>query len=79
MKYHDGKEVSLGDRVELGVDRDGVVVCVLDTGEYSATCPAAEWSHLKNGVIIDFPKYGKIHYKDAVEPDVHLIARGSGT
>jgi hypothetical protein len=75
MKYHDGQEIHLGDRVALGGDSNGVVVCVLDTGEYSPRYSEAEWGYLKQGVIIDFPTYGKIHYKEAIEPAVHLIAR----
>lgn len=74
MKYGDGQEIMLGDRVALGNDSNGVVVCLLDAGEYSANCSEAEWGYLEEGVIIDFPVYGRIHYK-IVEPDVSLIAR----
>jgi len=42
MKYADGQEMRLGDRVRLGADDGGVVVCVIDTGEYSETHPQAQ-------------------------------------
>jgi hypothetical protein len=47
MKYPDGQDVRLGDKVSLWAGARGVVVCSLDTQEYSAAYPAAEWSYLK--------------------------------
>ena len=77
MNYATGEVVILGDRVSLGQDSGGEVVFIIDTAEYSAGYPEAEWSYLKKGVMIHFPLYGLIHYEEAVEPDVKLIARGS--
>jgi hypothetical protein len=74
MKYTDGQEVRLGDRVKLGQDDGGVVVASIDTGEYSAEHPEAQWGYLKKGVMIEFPTYGLIHYEKP-EPDLQLIAR----
>jgi len=75
MKYADGQEVKLGDRVKLGQDEGGVVVCSIDTGEYTDECPEDQWSYLKKGVMIKFPLYGLIHYEEA-EPDLQLLSRG---
>ncbi|MDC0748549.1 hypothetical protein [Polyangium mundeleinium] len=74
MKYWDGQDVRLGDRVRLGDDDGGVVVCSLDTGEYSDEHPESAWGYLKRGVMILFPKYGLIHYEQP-EEDLELIAR----
>lgn len=74
MRYRDGQEVRLGDRVRLGKDSGGIVVCSIDTGEYSADAPEALWGYLKTGVMIKFPLYGLIHYTTP-EPDLELIAR----
>lgn len=74
MKYLDGQDVRLGDKVRLGQDRNGVVVCSIDTGEYSDQYTQAEWSHLQRGVLISFPLYGVIHYEQP-EADLELIAR----
>jgi hypothetical protein len=52
MKYPDGQEIKLGDVVGLGKDKQGVVVCSVDTGEYSDAYPQAEWSYLDRGVLI---------------------------
>jgi hypothetical protein len=56
MKYSDGREVRLGDKVKLGADAQGVVVCSIDNGEYSQEHPEAQWGYLKKGVMIEFPK-----------------------
>ncbi|WP_374339322.1 hypothetical protein [Methyloversatilis sp.] len=76
MKYADGQEVCLGDRIRLGSDDYGVVVCSIDSGQYSSQYPEAEWSYLKKGVLIQFPQLGLIH---CLEWDVglELISRES--
>ena len=76
MKYADGREVLLGDRVRLGEDDRGVVVCSIDTGDYSTKALMADWSYLKRGVLVDFPKFGLVHF-EVTEPDLELIARGA--
>ena len=76
MKYADGREVRLGDRVKLGEDEGGVVVFSIDMGEYSERFPQALWAYLEKGVMVEFPLYGLIHYDEA-EPDLQLISRGS--
>jgi hypothetical protein len=76
MKYSSGQEVRLGDKVKLGDDSDGVVVCSIDTDEYSPEFPRAEWAYLARGVLVKFPKYGVIHYEQT-EPDLELLARAA--
>jgi hypothetical protein len=74
MKYPDGQEVKVGDKVKLGEDVGGVVVCSIDTGEYSDQYPKSEWGYLGKGVLINFPLHGLIHYEEP-ETDLQLIAR----
>lgn len=74
MKYADGQEVRLGDRVKLGQDDGGIVVASIDTGEYSNDHSEAQWGYLKKGVMIEFPLHGLIHYEES-EPDLQLIER----
>jgi hypothetical protein len=74
MRYSDGRKVKLGDRVKLGQDEGGVVVCSIDDDEYSDYYPKEQWGYLKKGVMINFPLYGLIHYEEP-EPDLHLIDR----
>ena len=74
MKYIDGQEVRLGDRVALGKDEGGVVVCSIDTGEYSSGHTETQWGYLTKGEIIEFPLFRLIHYEEP-EEDLRLIAR----
>lgn len=74
MKYSSGEVANLGDKVALGDGASGEVVCSLDTGEFSSHFPRTEWAYLKRGVLINFPKYGLIHYQIS-EPDLELLER----
>jgi hypothetical protein len=74
MQYSNGQQVKLRDRVGLGADRDGVVVCIIDTGEYTDRCPEKDWSYLKKGAVIEFPTFGLVHYEE-IEPSVRLVER----
>ena len=76
MKYPDGQDVKLGDVVAIDKEHQGVVVCSIDTGEYSDDCPKAEWSYLDSGVLIKFPSWGLIHCKEP-DFDLRLVARAS--
>jgi len=76
MKYPSGELANLGDKVALGDDDAGEVVCSLDTGEFSPRYPQAAWAYLERGVLINFPKYGLIHYL-AAEPDLEFLERTS--
>lgn len=76
MKYPNGQEVRLGDRVKLGKDDGGIVVCSVDTGEYSDDYPESQWGYLKKGVMINFPTYGLIHYEEP-EAELQLVARAT--
>ena len=74
MRYPDGQEVRLGDKVQLWAGTQGMVVCSLDTQEYSPAYPATEWSYLRSGVLVLCDTAGLIHY---IEPEssFRLIAR----
>jgi hypothetical protein len=74
MNYVDGQEVRLGDKVKLSDGEEGIVVCSIDTNEYSEAYPEKDWGYLKKGAMINFQKYGLIHYADS-DSDIYLIAR----
>lgn len=74
MKYPDGQSVKVGDKVSLGQDNGGIVVCSIDDNEYTEAYPKDQWSSLGKGVLILFPMYGLIHYIDP-ESDLRLIER----
>jgi len=77
MKYADGKEVKLGDKVKLWDGCYGVVVCSMDTDEYSEEFSKENWAYLKSGILISSDNAGLIHYMEPNE-DLELIERGSG-
>jgi len=78
MRYFDGQEVRLGDRVKLGEDEGGIVVCSIDTAEYTKEYSETQWGYLKKGVMVNFPRYGLIHYEEP-EEDLELIARAGSS
>ncbi|MGF1528204.1 MAG: hypothetical protein ACFCBW_15605 [Candidatus Competibacterales bacterium] len=73
MKYPNGDLAHIGDRVRLG-NEEGIVVCSIDTEEYSEEHPKEQWSYLGKGVMVEFRKFGLIHYEEP-ENDLRLIAR----
>ncbi len=77
MKYPDGTEAHIGDRVELWDGNVGVVVFSIDTNEYSEAYPEDKWKEfLGSGVMISSEKAGLIHYKEP-ERTMRLLSRGS--
>ena len=74
MDYADGRQVRLNDHV--GFDEDeGVVVCSMDTDEYTDAYPKKDWAYLKKGVMIDFSKLGLVYFGEK-DMDLHLVRRG---
>lgn len=63
MKYFDGREVKVGDKVQLWTGCYGIVVCSIDTDEYSTAYPKEVWGYLKSGVLIKADK-AELFYHD---------------
>jgi hypothetical protein len=72
MKYSDGTDMLVGDKVTVDGAR-GTVVAVIDTGQYSDAYPKG-WSYLKIGALIEADEFGLVHYETADE-DLVLIGR----
>lgn len=70
MLYPSGEEAHIGDKVRLGESERGVVVCSLDTNEFSQKYPRWEWLELKRGILVEFANLGLVHY---VEPEESLV------
>lgn len=77
MKYLDGREVHVGDSVDIGGGMSGIVVAVIDSGKYGFDYPEAEWEYLKVGALVESPEMGLL-YVDNPFHDFELIARYSG-
>jgi hypothetical protein len=75
MKYEDGQVARLGDVVSLS-RKPGRVVFSIDTNEYGAEFPKADWEYLGKGVMAKFADFGLIYYSES-EPDLQLVRRMS--
>jgi len=64
MKYSDGIEIMLGDKVLISGKYHGVVVANIDGDEYSKSNPKEQWAYLGSGVIIDTDFGGLVHYQE---------------
>ena len=47
-----GRLIRLGDRINIGGSENGVVVFSLDTDEFAADFPKAEWEYLGQGIMV---------------------------
>ena len=74
LRYPNGEEARLGDTVRIGESERGVVVCSLDTHEYSEQFPRSEWEHLGKGILVEFERLGLVHYVEP-EPTLALVER----
>jgi len=79
MKYTDGTEIKLGDKVIISGEYHGVVIADIDGVEYSESYPKDQWSYLETGVLIDTDFGGIVHYKqeDLEDETIELESHGS--
>ena len=66
MKYLDGQDIRVGDKLQVWEGCQGIVVAVIEDNAYSKNYPENEWSYLKTGVLIDTDVAGLIHF---ITPD----------
>lgn len=76
MKYLDGTDARLGDKVRYSDGTYGYVVCSLDTNEYSDDYPKDQWGYLKNGILVVSDLIGLVHYEEP-DPDMELVERAN--
>jgi hypothetical protein len=75
MRYPDGQEIRLGDRMKLWDGSEAIVVCSIDTQEYSRDFPGEHWEYLARGIVISTAKLGLVHCVET-EGEMRLLARG---
>jgi hypothetical protein len=76
MLYPSGEIAHVGDQVRLGQSETGVVVCSVDTYEFSEEYPRDEWLGLRRGILVKFEKLGLVHYVDP-EDSLKLVCRAN--
>lgn len=78
MKYKNGEQVKLRDKVLIDGKYHGDVVADMDGAEYSEEESEEKWGYLGSGVIINADFGGLVHYKqESLESDeIELLTRG---
>jgi hypothetical protein len=79
VKYPDGTDARLGDRVRFSNGDEGVIVFSIDTDEYTAAFPKAEWAYLARGVMVRTDQGALVHYEDPNVNVVSLLERAKHT
>jgi len=74
MYYADGRKAEMGDRVQLWDKVEGVIVCSIDDGAYSAEFTRESWGFKERGVVIRADN-GEIFYYDEPDEDLEFLAR----
>ncbi len=64
MRYHDGQPIHVGDAVTIDVMHHGTVVACIRDGIYLQPHTKEQWTHLRDGVLIDTSFAGVVHYPD---------------
>jgi hypothetical protein len=75
VNYADGNEARVGDIVSIEDQYWGTVVACIDRGEYTDTYPAAQWSSLGKGILVDTDFGGLVHYSDEDADRMNLVKR----
>lgn len=74
MRYADGRLVHLGDTICFRAKNLGVVVCSIDTDEYSADFSKGKYDHLEKGIFIEFSN-NEIIYLEEYTDGLVLVGR----
>jgi hypothetical protein len=75
VNYADGNEARVGDILSIDDQYWGTVVACIDRGEYTDTYPAAQWSSLEKGILVDTDFGGLVHYSDEDADRMILVKR----
>jgi len=64
MRYHDGQPIHVGDVVTIDIRHQGTVVGCIEDGIYLHPHTKEQWTHLRQGILIDTSFGGLVHYPD---------------
>jgi len=68
MKYADGSEAHMGDRVRIRNGDTGLIVFSVDTAEFGPDYPRESWSDIKSGVMVLTDKGALVRFQDPLDP-----------
>lgn len=70
MKYPDGTEARLGDRVRIANGDTGVIVASMDTNEFGNGYSAKDYAHLNTGILILTDKGALVRLEEPDHSDI---------
>ncbi|HEX4389256.1 MAG TPA: hypothetical protein VH109_11580 [Steroidobacteraceae bacterium] len=73
MRYHDGQAIHVGDVVKIDLWHEGTVVGCIEDGIYLQPHTKEQWTHLKDGVLIDTSVCGVVHCPDESALESHNV------
>lgn len=74
MRYADGNEPKVGDRLLIDGKYKGVLVADIDAGQSLPGHHA--WAYLGKGLMVDTDFGGLVHYTETATDDLRLLSRG---
>ena len=74
MFYPSGDIVQVGDFIKIDIKYHGVILAVIDDGQYLDECTKDAWSYLKSGLLVNTDFGGLVHYQesDILEENMEL-------
>lgn len=60
-RYATGELMQVGDRITEN-SWGGIIVAIIDSGEYGSGLVREHWEHLKTGILVDFDDGGLTHF-----------------
>ena len=70
MNYSNGDLIHVGDKIQLGDDCIGIVVCSMDDDKYNQSYTKEDWSYLNEGILIEADSLGLLHYTAESEKEL---------
>jgi hypothetical protein len=77
MQYLNGEEILVGDKVTAD-SVEGIVVCVIDSKQFTEDYPENSWAYLEEGALVETEEMGLLHYQEADE-DLILVERSNAS
>jgi hypothetical protein len=65
MKYIDGTEARLGDRVRVTNGDTGTVIASMDTDEYGPEATKENWAHMGEGILVRTDRGALVQFNDS--------------
>jgi hypothetical protein len=70
MKYKDGTEVHLGDRVETRSGDKGTVIASIDADEYGPEAKKEDWAYLGDGIVVRTDRGAFVRFESSDSTDL---------